>query len=506
MATPTPRATALGGLSPEIIETIARLLPCPTTFLQLMHALPLWAKTRALAAIARLCTTPTMCVMWPTITVLCPDLSSVTFQDLVDATALAPRIAIGYAIGTRNEMAAFAFATSWITSLTFEFPYGLSTMDEAEWTFFRSTITSCKHLETLRVTDCVSGCIALGDVIWNLPRLTSLSLAGHRSFSTAILTNDFCTRLIQWLEASPVVCLVLKDLRFDARPSSPLCLQLCDAIASSTTLATLALENVSIFARVFLCGRPLPAHLTSLEWEKTDLEETPDEGWTNFASAFATGPQLVHLGCKKFEALLRLREFGLEHSDETLAKIRGLESLDTTGVGRGVLNREAFLRFAGSMTHLTSLTLWLANFEGRYARDLANVLSTLPRLAVLKITERSMYDAEVVYFLQHVPQFGRLAHLDISSHRRSTASLLAMLPVINAAAAHLQTIRLQVWWLVDEVEMVAKAAAQLPDCHFAMAAHPKLKRDAATTASFARVIEANGMGPRHDVVQCVLYV
>ncbi|KDO32283.1 hypothetical protein SPRG_02762 [Saprolegnia parasitica CBS 223.65] len=162
---------------------------------------------------------------------------------------------------------------------------------------------------------------------------------------------------------------------FDSMPSSPLHLQLCDEVSSGATLSTLAL-NVSFSARA-------------------DLVDNPDKGGNNFANALATGPQLEHLSCEKF-------------NEATLAKIRGLSSLEATDVGR-------------------------------YARNLVTVLS-LPRLAVLKITRNSMYDAEVVYLLQHV---ARLSDLDASKHNVDTKSIIDILSTLNVAGYGLEAIRLQ---------------------------------------------------------------
>ncbi|EQC27728.1 hypothetical protein SDRG_14479 [Saprolegnia diclina VS20] len=501
------RSTTSGVLLPEITEAIADLLSSSDDFTALLAALPEEAKTPALAAVSRLSTSPSMTVAWPSITVRSPKLDSATIQDLADATALGPRIVIDYPITTRNDLGAVADIAANITSLTFN----LTGAGKAALSFFRSTIASCMHLESLELTDASGGrgLIALNGDFFELAHLTSLALRGSGPWDGTPLPADVCERLTHWLQTAPAVSLKLIDLGFAVEPGTPLCLALCDAISSSATLTTLALNQVSLFGGEFLHGRPLPKTLTSLEWDADefagDLHADTDEGWGNFLDALADGPQLKHLSCKKFEALLEHEELLEELEDLTSLSLHAMD------VDQNSDTVPLFLQFLGNMLELNSLSLNTIGFCGKVARRLIKALRFSQSLKELKLsaiglTDDTMSAKDLKLLLQTVPKFMCLAHLDVSEHGLDMKTFLEMLPTLNAAAQDLQTISIQGYWHQGDVEAFLDAVHQLPDRQFAIVLRPARSVNATTEARCAQLITEHGLGPRGGEQQCVLYL
>ncbi|EQC31725.1 hypothetical protein, variant [Saprolegnia diclina VS20] len=492
------RATHVGVLQPDITETIARLLPGPDAFAAFVAALPAWAKTPLLASIARLLVAPSMAVAWPTITVLSPQLDSATIEDLVAAATLGPcSIVIGYTIETHDDLAVVADVASSITSLKFD----LDGTSKTTLRFFRSTIASCTHLASLELKDSTWGeaLRTLKGVFFKLEHLTSLALLNSSGDGDVELSTGFCERLVHWLQTRPVVSLKMYAVHFADAPDSPLCLVLYDAISSSTTLA---LDCVNILEHSFMHQRPLPVHLTSLEWDPSDFDNAY-QSWYDFQGALEDGPQLTHLSCKNFVKLLD------DDDDEIPRVLQGLSSLaiHCKATSYEVLNA------LKTMSNLTALVLQDIGFKGEVMRDFVGVLRKLPYLEVLKFPGDfkqvkdgdAMSTTDVVHLLQHVPRFACLAHLDVADHKLDMTSILGLLPTLNAAAKRLQKIRLQSRWQQGDVEAFVAAVGQLLDRHFAIVFDPRVV-DAATNAHHKLLIEKSGLAPRRGVAKCIVYV
>ncbi|EQC27727.1 hypothetical protein SDRG_14478 [Saprolegnia diclina VS20] len=493
------RATDIGILLPEITQAIARLLPGPDAFAAFVAALPAWAKTPALAAIARLSTVPSMAVAWPTITVLGPELDSATTEDLVAATALGPYIVIGYTIATRNDLAVVTAVASNITSLTFD----LNDASDKTLRFFRSTIASCTYLVSLELTNYGGGSVRyLKGVFFKLAHLTSLALVGGLDWSELELSTGFGERLVHWLRTKPVVSLTMFAISFADVPGSPLCLALCDAISSSATLTTLALNNVNLLERGFLYERPLPVRLASLEWDKYEGRSSDtSEMWDNFLSALAGGPQLTHFSCKHFVMLL--------HDKKIRHMLRGLSSLEINNCA----SHYEILDALKTMANLTTLSFRDVRFEVQLMRHLVPVLRKLPCLEVLKFTGKSRWEElamstnDLAHLLRHVPRFACLSHLDVSHDALDMATILGLLPTLNAAAKRLRTINLQGHWQPGDVEDFVEAVRRLPDRHFAIVLDAAAQHsEAATDARHEHWIEESGLAPRRGLDQCIVFI
>ncbi|EQC27749.1 hypothetical protein SDRG_14498 [Saprolegnia diclina VS20] len=478
-------------LAPEITEMIALLLPGPDALVTFMGALPAWAKTPALAALSRLFSIPTLAsVAWPSITVRRPHLSSATSHDLAAVIPLRPRIHVAYAISARDDFAVVAGAASCISSLRFDIQDAL---DQATWTFFRSTVASCTRLESLDYTDRTGGDNALGGVFMDLPRLTSLSLGSRMDGSEVHLTTGFCERFAIWLQTMPVVTLKFGHVALDVEPTSALCGALCDAIASNDTLTSLALNNVNVFEGAFLHGRALPTNLTSLEWDKDDVHDDngTDEGLANFVTALIEGPHLRHLGCKRFEELW-------EH-DEVVEKLRHLTSLEVQAVDLEVLEL---------LTHLPDveeLNVKGSILEYEVVHELVSVLCSCQNLRALTMKHNNLGPTDLELVLQHVPQMPRLQHLDVSEHQLTMDDILGMLAALNTAAMRLQTIRLHGFWGPLEIEAFANAVAHLPQRHVALVPRLPDPWSAEIQAFCTRSIHEYNLAPQAGSTQCIVY-
>ncbi|KDO32267.1 hypothetical protein SPRG_02746 [Saprolegnia parasitica CBS 223.65] len=478
-------------LAPEITETIALLLPWPGAIAAFMGALPAWAKTPALAALSRLYSIPTVAsVAWPSITVLRPHFSSATSEDLAAVTALCPRIHVSYAIGAHDDLAVAAGAASCITSLRFDIQDALN---EATWAFFCSTISSCTRLESLDYTDRTGGHDALGGVFMDLPRLTSLSLGSRMDSGEVHLTTGFCERFVTWLQTTSVVTLKLSHVTLDVEPASALCGALCDAIATSATLTSLALNNVNLFEGAFLHGRALPMSLTSLEWDKDDMydDNGTDEGLDNFVAALIDGPHLRHLGCKRFEELWE--------NDEVVEKLRHLTSLEVQEVDLEVLE------LLTHMPDLEKLDVKGSILEYEVVHELVSVLCGCQNLRALTMKHNNLGPTDLELLLQHVPQMPRLQHLDVSEHQLTMDDILGMLAALNTAATRLETIRLHGFWGPLEIEAFANAVAHLPQRQMALVPRLPDPWNAEIKAFCTRSIHEYNLAPEAGSSQCIIY-
>ncbi|EQC27750.1 hypothetical protein SDRG_14499 [Saprolegnia diclina VS20] len=475
--------------APEIIETIARMIPCPASFRRFVRLLQSCAKTPALASLARLFCEPSIEIAWPSIVVHSPDLSSAAFKDLGAISTLAPKsVIISYAIKKRQDWEVVEGIASRITTLEINFERMTTDpgcccdiLDADTWAYYRTALASCQRLETLALIDSTGDMRALTTDFLDLPRLTSLTLAS-RGCNASTASPDMLTHLVTWVSTKPVTHLALQREVFGLRPNEPSMIALADAIASSTSLTFLRLHDVPLFSTHFLYGRRLPVHLKSLVWDPFQYGAWNNvQGWRNLASAIRHGPQLDHLYCKRSENFVG-------QDVAVLAKVQGLTSFQTSEFGDDPDRATSLrlLKLLGCMVYLKHLGLVAVCVDADIHRRIISVLGNMRALETLALDVAGVAPDEYRQLLMVISLSPRLREVKLSAFEVPTDVVLATLPLLNVATEGLLTMYWEGVLCKSELPYFVEAAKKLRNRSFALMPHPS--RSARSSRRCAKLI------------------